>query len=107
MEDKRRFPRFDSTFEVEYYPQGNDAVSSYTVSKNVSRGGISFPALASFVKYGDILKLEIKIDDTSDSILASGRIRWIKQIKRPAILDREVGIEFTNIASDDLERLVS
>ena len=106
MEDKRRFPRFESAFEVEYYPQGNDSISSYTISKNVSRGGISFPALSRFVKNGDIIKLEINTNDDKSRILAKGQVRWTRPLQRSAPLDSEVGIEFTKISPNDVERLV-
>ena len=59
MEDKRKFPRFDSTFQIKYGPEGNDEQFSYTLSDDFSRGGLRMPALSGIVNKGDVVKLDI------------------------------------------------
>ena len=104
MEERRRFPRYDCAFEVRYSPQG-DAKENYTVSKNVSRGGIRLP-VSRIVKNGDTLKLDIDINQKRGRVFAIGKVRWLKEISRPSPLGLDAGLEFTKIDSLDVERLV-
>lgn len=106
MDDKRRFQRIDSALEVEYSPQGRSD-SSYTVSKNISKGGICIPTLLSYPKENELVKLLIRTSDNKRHIPVTGKVRWIKRLDRPAILGQEVGIEFLDADKDNVERLLA
>lgn len=105
MEERRRFPRYECTFEVKYSTQGNAAIESYTVSKNVSRHGIRLP-VTRILKTGDTLKLDIDTNDKKGGVSAIGKVKWTKSVTRPAPLELDAGVEFTRIAPQDAERLL-
>jgi hypothetical protein len=116
MEDKRKFPRLESPLALAYYPQDKVLQFSYTISKNVCRGGLCIPAVSSIAKDGDIIKMEIEIDEKF-CISATGKVKWVKMLNREASLDEkaaiefindeEAGIEFIDIAPADIDRLTN
>ncbi len=97
MENRRRFPRFESALEVKYSPLERE-MNNFTVSKNISRGGICMPILSNLFKSDTLIKLEINTQD--NWVTATGKIRWTKPIKRPALLGQEAGIEFIKISPE-------
>jgi len=105
MRERRRFPRFDSAFEVKYSTLGDAGIEGYTVSRNVSRSGLLIP-VARYIRGGDILRLDINIGDKKDRVSVLGKVRWIKELKRLAPLQLDAGVEFTNIDPQDAARLV-
>ncbi|OGX00198.1 MAG: hypothetical protein A3I73_01155 [Omnitrophica bacterium RIFCSPLOWO2_02_FULL_45_16] len=106
MEDKRRFPRFDSTLQIKYSPKGKDAQFSYTLSNDISKGGLRMPALSGIVNKGEIVKLDINSSGGNGHILATGKVKWIKPLNRIAPLDEEMGIEFVDVNPADIDRLI-
>lgn len=106
MENRRKFPRVEKSFQVKYYPQSKSSRFGYTIANDISRGGISIPALSSIAGNGEILRMDINNRDGKGTISATGKVKWVSPLKRKALLDERVGIEFTNIAPADLDRLV-
>jgi hypothetical protein len=116
MEDKRKFPRFELPLPLIYYPEKEPLQFSYSISKNVSRGGLCIPAISSIIKNGDIIKMEIGIDK-EHCISATGKVRWSntlnsdapanKEVAREFIADEEVGVEFIDAVSTDIDRLLN
>ena len=116
MDNRRKVPRFDLRLAVTYYPQDKTTQFSYTVSKNVSRSGISIPAISSIAKNGGIIKMEIKINE-KQYVLVTGRVRWVKTFNRKASLDEELpielandeeaGIEFIDVDPADINKLMN
>ena len=106
MQDKRMFPRFDSTLQIKYSPETNDKQFSYTLSSDISKGGLRMPALSGIVNKGDLIKLDIAQPYSKDRILAKGKVKWIKPINRIAPLDEEMGIEFVDANPADIDILI-
>jgi c-di-GMP-binding flagellar brake protein YcgR len=108
MENRRRYPRLETALQVRYHPPMKDSQFSYTITKDVSRGGLCMPALSAIAKTGDIINMDIDIDkgDGVDNISATGRVKWARALKRKAILDQEIGIEFVDMAPADIDKLV-
>jgi hypothetical protein len=106
MEDKRRFPRYENAFEVKYSSQSRTGVDGYSVSTNVSRGGLRLP-LSSFIKTGDTLRLRIDPSDSRGNVDAVGRVVWARHVGRPAVLQIDAGVEFTNIDPRNADRLTA
>ena len=106
MENRRKFQRFETSFQVKYYPHSKDSQFGYTIVNDVSRGGLSMPALSSIAKKGDLIKMDINNRDGKGSISATGKVRWASPIKRKALLDQRAGVEFVDIAPADIDRLV-
>ena len=107
MQDRRRFPRCDCTLQMKYGPEGKDKQSGYTISNDISKGGISMPALSGVVNKGDIIKLDIILTRGKYHISATGKVKWVKPINRMAPLDEEVGIEFVIANPEEIERLIN
>jgi Tfp pilus assembly protein PilZ len=105
MIEKRRYTRYDSALEVRYASLSDVGVEGYTITRNVSRGGILVP-VPKAVKDGEMLKFAIDANDRKDRIAAVGKVRWTKVLRRPAILGLDAGVEFTSISPQDAARLV-
>lgn len=105
MEERRRFPRYEAAYEVKYSTQGNAAIESHTVSKDVSRLGLRIP-VSRIVKEGNVLTLDIKPYNSGDFVRITGRVVWTRRLTRPAVLESDAGIEFTRIDSALSEKLL-
>ena len=105
MKERRKFPRYDSALEVKYSTQGDAGIEGYTVSRNVSLGGILIP-VSKFIKNGDVIKLDIDTNNNGNRVAAYGRVKWTQAITRPSPLQMDAGIEFTRIEPQDARRLV-
>jgi len=109
MEERRRFPRYQHEFEVDYSPKGDGIIYSQTKSKNISQGGICIPVLSRLVRTGDSIKLDIYPYNRRNTVTAMGKVLWMRETSSIAghlLLDAEAGIEFTRISPDDLEKLL-
>jgi hypothetical protein len=106
MDNRRRFPRFGSALQMKYGPAGNGQQFSYTISEDISKGGLRMPALSGIFKKGDMVKLDILPTYIRCHVLATGKVKWVKPINRIAPLNEEVGIEFVNADPDDIDRLI-
>ena len=116
MENRRMSPRFEFQLAIAYYSQDDATQFSYAVSRNVSRGGICIPATSSIVKNGDIIKMEIKIDE-KQCVPVTGKVRWVKTLNHKASLDEELpiesandeeaGIEFIDVDPADIDKLMN
>ena len=78
----------------------------YTISNDISRGGLRMPSSSGILAKGDIVNLEMESADSTRYIPAVGKVRWLKAIDRNAPLDEEVGIEFIDIRSVDIDNLL-
>ena len=106
MENKRKFPRFETAFQVKYCPEHNNRLSSYTIASDVSRGGLRIPIPSGIINKGDAINLDMKTNDGKRHILAIGIVKWLKSINRNAPLDEEAGIEFVETNPSDIDRLI-
>ena len=106
MENRRRFPRFDTSFQVKYCPANDYARFGHTVAYNVSRGGLCIPALSDIAKKDEVIRMDINSNDGKDGISATGRVRWASMLERKAPIDVRAGVEFIDIAPGDLDRLI-
>lgn len=116
MENRRRLPRFEFQLAIAYYSHDDATQFSYAVSRNVSRGGICIPAVSSIVKNGDIIKMEIKVDE-GQCVPMTGKVKWVKTLNHKASSgeevpielanDEEAGIEFIDVDPDDINRLMN
>ena len=106
MENRRIFPRFESTFQIRYFIEGKSTPTGYTISTDVSRGGLRMPSSSGIVNKGDVVKLDIGSAGDKRRIAATGKVKWLKNIDRDAPLDEEVGIEFIDIKPADINKLL-
>ncbi|MFH1478764.1 MAG: PilZ domain-containing protein [Candidatus Omnitrophota bacterium] len=101
--DKRRFPRANYPCKITVRRKDQmDSVSSQT--ENIGIGGIC----ALLPKdLGIFSPVEIQLDllDNRPVIRCDGNIVWIIEKKGSPEKDFDTGVEFTNIAKDDQERI--
>lgn len=106
MKNRRKSQRFDTAFQIKYYPVESRKRFGYTIAENISRGGLRMPALSTMVKTGKLVRLEMKENGEDAPIPAEGRVVWVRHLKRKALLNAEVGVEFTSVKSEDLAQLI-
>ena len=110
MDERRKFPRYECEFEIEYSPRADGIIFSRSISKNISMGGVCVPVLSRLVRIDDTIKLDIYPRDIKKRpVSALGKVVWTKETSAVAghlLLDAEAGIEFTEINARDLEKLL-
>ena len=77
LDNKRKFPRFDFSVDVEFRANG-DSFSGMT--KNVSLYGISFISQSCSVDVGSPLQFQIQNPQKKSTIEACGAIAWKRQM---------------------------
>lgn len=104
MEDRRKYFRFETPINVKYASKRNKRKVK-TLTKNISRGGLSLSSTKKF-RTGDIIKMEFNIPDSKSPAVANGTIVWVKgSAKRPRSLF-DSGVKFTNIKPADRGRIL-
>ena len=110
MEERRRFRRHDYEFEVEYSPKADGTIYSRSISRNISKGGVCIPVLSRLVRNDDVIKFDIYPKDVKRRpVTATGKVVWTRETSAVAghlLLDAEAGIEFTDIDSHELDKLL-
>jgi hypothetical protein len=109
MEDRRRFPRLDSSLGITWHKvaessSGDSARSD--VAKNVSSLGLCMIVYEK-LEVGEQLSLSIELPNKS-IILATGRVAWSRAFQLPGQetpVNYDVGIEFLNIKQEDRHTL--
>lgn len=92
-DNRRRFSRFRFNASVLYQCKG-DNHSEYSLSRNVSEGGLCLD-MGRFVPKGSELKLEFLLKRYVEPIKAVAKVTWIKKL--PYAERYEAGLEFSDI----------
>lgn len=102
--ERRRYPRHYAVV-ADYKLADSDSVKVGQV-KNISAVGICL-ILYDNVKIGTGLELEIYLPSTASSILAKGRVVWVKEYKITSELKPrfDAGIEFLEIQEADKQKI--
>lgn len=104
MEDERRqHQRKDSLFNINYKVISPPNGHGNTTGIDISEGGIALP-IDHLLCPGIILELGITLGDSSDLIVTTGEVVWVKEQgdeKFPYV----VGIKFINISRRDNDRV--
>ena len=102
--ERRRYPRHYAVV-ADYKLADSDSVKVGQV-KNISAVGICL-ILYDNVKIGTGLELEIYLPSTASSILAKGRVVWVKEYKIISELKPrfDAGIEFLEIQEADKQKI--
>lgn len=102
-DDRRRFPRVQAP--VLYRPAGLKAFHHPRRTTDVSLGGIRVYS-DEYHKIGANLDLDVILPDKT-LIRCWTEVVWIEGFAGPAGTSYDVGLRFTDIAAEDLERLAS
>ena len=94
LDNKRKFPRFNFTADVEFNASG---VAFSGMTKNVSRDGISFILQSCSVDAGSPLQFQMQNPQREDTIKAYGDIAW----KRKMDDEWHLGLRFQFINNVD------
>ena len=106
MEDKRRFTRFDRTFQIKYASEDKNSHQCYTIASDVSKGGLRMPVSSGAINKGDTIKLHMERPDGSGYMSTTGKVKWLKTLDRNAPLDEEAGIEFIGTELSEIEKFL-
>lgn len=96
MKERRRYPRYDITLEVEYDFTNDVEIQSKTHTLNVSKVGIAVP-LCKAIKPGKKLKLKLKLPHEGKEINATGRVVWRSPLDNGFASEENAGIEFLDM----------
>ena len=103
MDERRRFPRYGASLEVEYDLENTVGIESKTNTLNISLAGISIP-LNRAVREGKRLGLKIKVPDGKE-VRALGKVVWKKAIGKNLFQEEDAGIKFLGIYNDGADVL--
>lgn len=105
MIDRRKFPRYNCSYDVDYYTYGLLSSNGSGVAEDVSKGGMRI-SVSNALKRGDVLRINISPSKESPSISARGKVRWVQKAEDPSLLNLDAGIEFVSIEPDDIDKLL-
>lgn len=105
MEDRRKFFRFESPFNVKYITEkGRTKGVSWT--KNISKEGVAFRADRKLAKE-DMLKMEFEIPGDNIPVFADGAVVWARKNKEAGEKESfDVGIKLIDITHFDRTRIL-
>jgi len=97
--DKRRHPRVDVRFPLQYKELHGTAKSiKGTITKNLSEGGVRFHT-DNFISLACRLVVEVRLPSASKPIRAISKVAWIKKL--PMGENYEVGNQFLDMTKED------
>lgn len=104
LEDRRRFPRTDSSLPLQYKNLRNSGVASVgSLAKDISAGGVCFKT-NEFLSLACRLVVEINLPTTAKPIKAISKVAWIKKV--PTGDYYELGNQFLEISKDDKAQIM-
>ncbi|MEE9389950.1 MAG: PilZ domain-containing protein [Candidatus Aminicenantaceae bacterium] len=108
MEDRRKFPRIEETWELEYRTVTaeefkNNSISSLTV--NVSSGGICFNAEKEIAK-GTMLAIKLKSPIFPSSIIALAETVWCRKAETKDKYEVGVSLWWSGWKDNDVQQVL-
>ncbi|OGW74617.1 MAG: hypothetical protein A2Z72_07305 [Omnitrophica bacterium RBG_13_46_9] len=102
--EKRKFPRVEVSVPLRYKKlYGTTYLSSGTLTKNISEGGIRF-STDKFISLACRLLLELRLPSVPRSIKAISKVAWIKRLPSGNVY--EVGNQFLAMTKED-DKIIS
>lgn len=98
-EEKRRYPRLESTLPLRYKNLKKMSTSPIgSLTRNISEGGICFES-NEFISLACRLVLEISLPTNPKPIKAISKVAWIRRI--PSTNQYELGNQFLEMSKED------
>lgn len=98
--EQRRFPRFHYSIPIKYHQQ-DQAVPAYTVTRDLSVGGIKLLA-NHFIPRGTGMQIEVDIPRL-ETINASAKVVWSSRISHTD--EYLCGLNFSNLGETDKKNI--
>ena len=105
MIERRRFPRYDCSYDVDYATDSLASLEGRSVAEDISKGGMRLP-VSRIVRKGDVLKMDIYPSRKEYPVSARGRVRWVQEARDALPFNVDAGIEFISIELDDIDKLL-
>jgi c-di-GMP-binding flagellar brake protein YcgR len=106
-QERRKFVRLNTLVDVVYNKVSPAQKVEVSLTKNISKGGICLIAYDE-LKVSDKLDLNIYLPEDKTPVHAIGRVAWVQDFvicNIPNGKRFDVGIEFTHINEQDLEKI--
>ncbi len=111
MEERRKYIRLDTRLKITYtILQSSKSAIKKSETKDISGGGIRI-FLAEQLPLNTVLQLHIQLPEDPAPVTCKGKIAWIEEFsilqgdkKEGDVV--EAGVEFTDIASQDRDRVI-
>ena len=105
MIERRRYPRYECSYDVDYYTYGLVSLEGRSVAEDISKGGVRL-SVSKIVRKGDVLKMDIYPSSKEHPVSARGKVRWVRKAKDALSFNVNAGIEFTSIEPNDINKLL-
>ena len=102
MKERRKFMRFSVPVDVKYGAPVED-IEGLSMSRDVSREGISFPVNKQMVR-GTMVELEMDVPGEIAPIFAQGEVAWVKESAERG--DFDAGLKVARMNPFDRSRLL-
>lgn len=103
MSDRRRYPRVQA--DILCRPAGSDLVHHKRNTQDISLGGVRVYSDDHF-PVGSKLDLDVLLPDQA-SVRCWAEVVWLADLGPDAPARFDIGLRFTDMASDDIQRLAS
>ena len=105
MIERRKFPRYDCSYDVDYATSGLASLEGLSTAEDISRGGMRL-SVSRIVRKGDVLKMDIYYSRKDYPVSAKGRVRWVQEARDALPFNVDAGVEFISIESDGIDKLL-
>lgn len=95
--ERRKAKRFDTSFDVEYRTLTQNPIHGTVLSKDISRGGVSFVARTQ-MKKGTSVELKMNVPGDNLPVFATGTVAWADGV--------QTGVKLNRISKDDQARIL-
>ena len=95
--ERRKSKRFDTQLDIEYRTLTQNPIYGNVVSRDISKGGLSFPA-KSQIKKGTSVELKMNVPGDNLPVFATGTIAWADGV--------QTGVKLTKISKTDQARVL-
>ncbi len=95
--ERRKSKRFDTPFDVEYRTLTQNPIHGTVLSKDISKGGVSF-ASKTQMKKGTSVELKMNVPGDNLPVFATGTVAWADGV--------QTGVKLNRISKDDQARIL-
>ncbi|MCK5707500.1 MAG: PilZ domain-containing protein [Candidatus Aureabacteria bacterium] len=107
--EKRKYIRFEAQTSINVQLHSKGYLSPEKIlglTKNMSVEGVCFISEKEF-RSGDILTLQVKLPNQSESLALEGEVRWCKTVSRGEIEEKfETGVKLFTVEKSDETKFV-
>lgn len=105
MRERRRFPRYNCSYNADYYTYGLVSLEGRTVGEDISEGGMRL-SISKIIRKGDVLRMGVHASSKECPIYVRCKVKWVQKTKDELKFNVYAGVEFVSAEPEDVNKLL-